>query len=129
MFYNDLFTIESQKIEEGHALFTIQLNPAHRIYKGHFPGDGITPGVCILQMACDLFSLIHQQNFVISNLKSVKFMQLIRPSVTPTVTYEFTYQPAEENGTFNAKCTVSHENETLTKTTLTFSPEAPFIAE
>ncbi len=129
MFYNDLFTIESQKIEEGHALFTIQLNPAHRIYKGHFPGDGITPGVCILQMACDLFSLIHQQTFVISSMKSVKFMQLIRPSVTPTVTYEFTYQPAEENGSFNAKCTVTHENETLTKTTLTFSPKALFTAE
>lgn len=129
MFYNNLFTINSQEIAEGEARFVIQLAPEHRIYKGHFPGDGITPGVCILQMASDLFSLIHQQDFAISNLKSVKFMQLIRPSVTPTVTYEFTYQPAETEGCFDAKCTVSHENEILTKTTLTFSPAAPFLAD
>ena len=74
MFYQDLFIIDSQKIEEGHAVFTITLNPQHKIYKGHFPGDGITPGVCILQMASDLFSIIQQQNFVISSMKSVKLM-------------------------------------------------------
>ena len=93
MFYQDLFIIDSQKIEEGHAVFTITLNPQHKIYKGHFPGDGITPGVCILQIASDLFSIIQQQNFVISSMKSVKFMQLIRPAVTPKVTFEFSYQP------------------------------------
>lgn len=126
MFYKDLFTIESQKIEEGHALFTIVLNPEHRIYKGHFPGDGITPGVCILQMACDLFSIIQQQNFVISSMKNVKFMQLIRPAETPKVIFDFSYTPAAEKGLYDAKCTVSYEETTMTKTTLTFCPESQF---
>ena len=127
MFYNDLFTIESQKKEEGHALFNIILNPDHRIYKGHFPGDGITPGVCILQIACDLFSHIHQQNFLISTMKSVKFIQLIRPAVTPKVTFEFSYLPAGENGSYDAKCTVSHGEEILTKATLTFCQQSHFL--
>lgn len=126
MFYQDLFIIDSQNIEEGHAVFTITLNPQHRIYKGHFPGDGITPGVCILQIACDLFSLIHHQNFVISSMKSVKFMQLIRPAVTPKVTFEFTYQPAGEDGQYEAKCTVRHDQDTMTKITVTLCPESQF---
>lgn len=126
MFYQDLFIIDSQNIEEGRAVFTITLNPLHKIYKGHFPGDGITPGVCILQIACDLFSIIQQQNFVIFSMKSVKFMQLIRPAVTPKVTFEFSYQPADEEGHYEAKCTVSHDQETMTKTTLTFCPEMQF---
>lgn len=129
MFYNDLFTIKSQEVEEGKALFTIQLNPEHRIYKGHFPGDGITPGVCILQIACDLFSHIQQKPFVISFIKKVKFMQLIRPSLTPEVTYEFSYQSTEKEGEFEAKCTVTQGQTTMTQTSLDFRPIHTFVAE
>ena len=51
---NDLYSIISRTDGEGRCDFTIELNPQHFIYKAHFPGEPITPGVCIMQIAKEL---------------------------------------------------------------------------
>ena len=37
-------------LPQGQSGFNVILNPDHLIYKAHFPGQPVTPGVCILQM-------------------------------------------------------------------------------
>ena len=39
---------------EGKYICRITLNPAHPIFAGHFPGNPITPGVCMLQIIKEL---------------------------------------------------------------------------
>ena len=39
--------ISDTRSETGHV-YSIELDPEHFIYKAHFPGEPITPGVCIL---------------------------------------------------------------------------------
>ena len=51
---NDFYHIAQASVDLPRATYEIALNAQHFIYQAHFPGEPITPGVCILQMACEL---------------------------------------------------------------------------
>ena len=55
----DFYRIESRLEDRtlGQSGFNVILNPDHLIYKAHFPGQPVTPGVCILQMIRELLSV------------------------------------------------------------------------
>ena len=62
---------------EGKYICRITLNPAHPIFAGHFPGNPITPGVCMLQIIKELTEKITQKKLFLSKTSQVKFMTLI----------------------------------------------------
>ena len=76
---NKLYSIESQSIENGEGHFLIRMNPLCEIYAAHFPGDPITPGVCILQIGLDLVGLCAGCPVEIIQVKNMKFLSILRP--------------------------------------------------
>ena len=52
--HNSLYTIQSKQSQDDAAQYVLILNAEHEIYKAHFPGRPITPGVCLLQIAKEL---------------------------------------------------------------------------
>lgn len=122
MLENDFFTIVAEEGSGSPMRYTVRINAKHSIFAGHFPGDPITPGVCIVQIACDLFSHLQQQKFVVSSLKNAKFMQIIRPLETPEVNFQISYQLSENQKDFDVKCVVSHEDTTFAKFSFTVNP-------
>jgi 3-hydroxyacyl-[acyl-carrier-protein] dehydratase len=63
--------------------FTVQLDPDHPVYKGHFPGNPVVPGVCQVQMIKELTSAILKADLVIHKSENIKFLSMIIPSVSP----------------------------------------------
>lgn len=61
----------------------IHLNKDHDIFKGHFPGNPITPGVCMVQILKEITSEIVNQKLVMKSSSNIKFMALINPEKTP----------------------------------------------
>ena len=61
-------------------IFTIKLNPEHPIYKGHFPGNPVVPGVCQVQMIKELTSVILNKGLVIYKSDNIKFLSVIIPT-------------------------------------------------
>ncbi len=120
MFKDDLFSILAESQTEGQADFTIRLNANHPIYTGHFPEDPITPGVCIVQMAIDLFSHITQHNCHLVKAKNVKFLQIIRPGEHPEVHYHLSWEPGEASD-YVVKVVVTSEETTFSKMSLQIS--------
>lgn len=96
MFQDNLFSIVSENKTDNQADFTIRLNGKHPIYKGHFPNEAITPGVCLIQMAVDLFSHAMQKNYHLAKAKNVKFLQIIRPDEHPEIHYQLTWEKTED---------------------------------
>lgn len=94
--------------------YTVRINPDHQIFKGHFPGYPIVPGVCVTQMAVDLFSHFQQQEFVMTKAKSIKFLNLIKPNEIDTVCYQLSWDKLENNE-YQVKTVVSHEELTIAK--------------
>lgn len=111
MFLDTLFHIDSEQISDNQADFTVRLNPSHPIYKGHFPNDPITPGVCVVQIAIDLFTHLRRQEYILSQAKNIKFIQIIRPHEYEQVEYRLSWEPLDD-GNYTVKVVVAH-NETI----------------
>lgn len=91
---NNLYKIISK--EEVNSIFnyTIELNPSCVIYQAHFPGEPITPGVCIVQIGKEVIEdlLLKQSSasprLEIIKAKNIKFLSVISPNETPILTYQ-----------------------------------------
>ena len=117
MFQDNLFSIISENKTDNQADFIILLDGKHPIYKGHFPNEAITPGVCIIQMAVDLFAHTMQQAHHLVKAKNVKFLQIIRPDEHPEIHYRLTWEKTEE-GLFTVKVLVDDGAVTFSKMSL-----------
>ena len=96
----DFFNIESRMegLPEGQSGFNVILNPDHLIYKAHFPGQPVTPGVCILQMIQELLSEQEGMPLYISKIKNAKFTNMISPLTDRRVSVLFSCVTEEEGG-------------------------------
>ena len=91
---NNLYKIISK--EEVNSIFnyTVELNPSCVIYQAHFPGEPITPGVCIVQISKEVIEdLLLEQSSAYRRLeiikaKKIKFLSVISPNETPILTYQ-----------------------------------------
>ena len=84
---NSLYTITSETHDENGHEYVIKLNPEHTIYKAHFPGEPITPGVCIMQIAVELFESALQHPLALNCVKNIKFLRIISPKEVTEVKY------------------------------------------
>lgn len=77
-----LYTVVSR--EDSAA--TVRLLPESPIYKAHFPGYPITPGVTLLQMALELMDR------KLVSAKEIKFLSPVFPADGTQVRYEWTFK-------------------------------------
>lgn len=75
----------------------IELNPEHEVFKGHFPNNPVTPGVCMLQILKELTEQATNTNLFIKECSNVKFMALINPETNPILAITIDINPLEEN--------------------------------
>ena len=107
----------TQKTERG---YEVLLDEKHFIYQAHFPGEPVTPGVCIIQMAKELLEDYLQHDFEIKQVKNVKFLSVISPTKTPRVTCSFEkISGSEECEECKAQMMVTAGDEALAKLSMT----------
>lgn len=80
----DFYTLQSyEKAENGSFTANIHLNKDHDIFKGHFPGNPVTPGVCMMQIVKELTEEFTASKLFLKSASNVKFMAIINPFETP----------------------------------------------
>lgn len=89
----------------------ISVNEKHDVFKGHFPGNPIMPGVCMMQIIKELTEQITKTSLMMQSLSNVKFMALINPEMTPELRLDLEITKTEE-GTIKIKNTTLF-NETI----------------
>ena len=122
---NNLYKI-IRKEEVNHIVnYTIELSPSCVIYAAHFPGEPITPGVCIVQMGKELVEeLLSKQcstpcKLIISKVKNVKFLSVISPDETLHLTCQVKKLVTSEDGTsVEAQLIVLAEEKLMAKISL-----------
>lgn len=114
---NNLYNILSADPEE--KSFRIKLNPDCKIYKAHFPGKPITPGVCIIQIASELLNELMPCNRTLSTVGNAKFLSIINPLESEEVTFTFK-KISEEDGYLKVSATVSDKDTIFTKLSLKY---------
>jgi len=80
----DFYTLESyEQAENGNFTAYITLNKDHDIFNGHFPGNPVTPGVCMMQIVKELTEEFTSSKLFLQSASNVKFMAIINPFETP----------------------------------------------
>ncbi|MRX69680.1 3-hydroxyacyl-[acyl-carrier-protein] dehydratase [Flavobacterium resistens] len=98
MVLKDFYKILSEeKISDSKYNITILVNEKHEVFKGHFPGNPIMPGVCMIQIIKELTEKITEETLMIQTLANVKFMALINPEVNPELRLELDITTTEDN--------------------------------
>ncbi len=80
MLVNDFYTVLSIEAEYQQIQATINLNPDHQLYLGHFPEQPVVPGVMQLQILKEILEEQMQQKLQVYNISQVKFLNMIIPS-------------------------------------------------
>ena len=79
----DFYTVNQLHIEDNLATANITINKDHTIFDGHFPGNPITPGVCMMQIIKELTEEITQKSLFMESSSNIKFMAIINPEKNP----------------------------------------------
>lgn len=94
----DFYTINKLENQDSEKYVAeISLNKNHDIFKGHFPGNPVTPGVCMIQIIKDLAEKICERNLFLSSASNVKFMTIINPEENPDLILELDITDDTEN--------------------------------
>jgi len=98
MLLKDFYKINSLENTADHKyLAVISINENHDVFKGHFPGNPIMPGVCMMQIIKELSEQITESSLIMQSLSNVKFMALINPFLTPELRLELEVVTTDEN--------------------------------
>ncbi|MBQ0152938.1 MAG: 3-hydroxyacyl-ACP dehydratase [Chryseobacterium sp.] len=93
----DFYTLKSShKNEAGAFVAQITLNPDHAIFKGHFPGNPVTPGVCMMQIIKELTEEFTSSQLFLKSATNVKFMAIINPFETPDLEIQLDIKETDE---------------------------------
>lgn len=116
----NFYTLESsEKSENGSFVAKIKLNPDHEIFKGHFPGNPVTPGVCMMQIVKDLTEQLTESRLFLKTASNVKFMAIINPFETPDLVLELDIN--EKDGELKVKNTTSFGETIALKMSVTYT--------
>lgn len=113
---NNLYTVLRTETRDGRLCYDLRLLPDSPIYQAHFPGEPITPGVCIIQMACELLEDHLGCPLQLTAVKNVKFLSVISPLETPELTYVF--DKIQSDATIRTQITVISSDKEFAKLSL-----------
>ena len=84
---NDFYHIVATDESGDKSVYKVKLNAAHDIYRVHFPGNPVTPGVCLVQMATEILEQKFDKRLVLSTAVNIKFKRLVAPTDEPSFVF------------------------------------------
>ncbi|PNQ74657.1 3-hydroxyacyl-ACP dehydratase [Hanstruepera neustonica] len=118
MLLENFYTVNNLAIADGSATANITINKNHEVFKGHFPGNPVTPGVCMMQIIKELTEQAVNEKLFMQSSSNVKFMAIINPEVNPDL--DLTLTISEEDGLFKVKNITKFEDTVALKLSTTF---------
>ncbi|HEY9113541.1 MAG TPA: hydroxymyristoyl-ACP dehydratase [Bacteroidales bacterium] len=97
MLIQDFYQIEKLDHNEGEIWCSIVLNQTHEVYKGHFPGQPVVPGVIQLQMIKEILEQSFQQQLFLKQINLAKYLQPIDPVLFSELEITIDFSLTEES--------------------------------
>lgn len=85
------------------AVFHIALLPDCDVYRGHFPGNPVCPGVCNIQTIKECVMLLTGRRMQISTIKQCRLTAIASPSICPEVDVTIDVLPTDRGFSVTAK--------------------------
>lgn len=120
---NDFFFIEDSTYTEDSGVYYISLEASHIIFSAHFPGNPITPGVCMVQMATECLEKQLGRRLYLREVKNIKFLSVLSPEEKTKLKLILSNIKEETEGC-KVQVTISSEETLYAKIALRYAYEA-----
>jgi len=87
----DFYTVVSTVKEADKIQAILKINPEHAIFRGHFPGQPVVPGVCMMQIVKELLETATSRSLRLHTGLDLKFLSVIDPGKNNTIHTETDY--------------------------------------
>jgi 3-hydroxyacyl-[acyl-carrier-protein] dehydratase len=94
---NEPFRIDKITHEDGAITAILVINQGSEIFKGHFPGQPVVPGACMLQILKEVLENALSLSLRLKKADHLKFISMVNPANTQTVQLDITYKHANES--------------------------------
>jgi 3-hydroxyacyl-[acyl-carrier-protein] dehydratase len=101
----NLYTITEFSHENHHINVEFSLNPDHDMFKGHFPGQPVLPGVCQMTLIRLFLEKALNLPLALKNADQIKFLSMIDPSLVHNLMSEITYKQENDEVLIQASIT------------------------
>lgn len=108
------FTLESGEKNGNSATYRCRLHPEAPVFKAHFPGSPVLPGVLTLKMVVDAINasqFFSTQTLTVQNIGNAKYLAVVNPQETQEVEISVALKAeknADEPAVFQFKATVQN---------------------
>ncbi|MDR6808774.1 3-hydroxyacyl-[acyl-carrier-protein] dehydratase [Dyadobacter sp. BE34] len=92
---SNLYTITTLEQTPEQINCTLQIDAAHPVFQGHFPGSPVLPGVVQLEMVKAVLSKALGKAFALKEMSTCKFLEVLNPTETPQLTIQIQYKGVE----------------------------------
>ena len=103
MLHPDLFTFTDLQADGYKLKTTISLNAEHPIFQGHFPGQPVLPGVCMMQMVKEVTEVYLDKKLRLQKARELKFLSFIDPLEHPSIQMELAIKTTDDGIKVDAK--------------------------
>jgi 3-hydroxyacyl-[acyl-carrier-protein] dehydratase len=93
---DNLFKISKLVHDEGLISASLDINKNCDIFKGHFPGQSVVPGACMLQILKDVLEKGLDVSLMLKKADHLKFIVMIDPVDTQKVILDIVYKFIDE---------------------------------
>jgi len=96
MLLNDFFTIVKIKTAGTEIKAELLINAGHQIFEGHFPGQPVVPGVCMMQMVKEILEQVTQRKTNLLKAQEMKFLAVIDPAKNNLISVHIIYNTGDD---------------------------------
>ncbi|HNW83627.1 MAG TPA: hypothetical protein PKG52_12140 [bacterium] len=95
MFNGKLFNFKVVEKETGRFVFEVVFDPEHEVFKGHFPGRPVVPGVLLMQTVKECFESVSEHSGLNIIAGDLKFTNPVIPEKGTSIIIEILYSEVE----------------------------------
>lgn len=99
----EIFKVESIDHTDNVIKAVLSINADSQIFEGHFPGQPVVPGACMLQLVKDVLTNTLAYKVQLKKGDNLKFAGMIEPGANHTVYLEISYKLGDGGMTVTAK--------------------------
>jgi 3-hydroxyacyl-[acyl-carrier-protein] dehydratase len=114
MLQDSFYTLNAINIQSSTADITMQLNEKHPVYDGHFPGQPVVPGACLMQMVKEIIELIMKGKLQMVKADELKFLFPVNP-VNDNILQGSIHYVIDDNDEINIIASFSQKNKVCFK--------------
>jgi 3-hydroxyacyl-[acyl-carrier-protein] dehydratase len=111
---NGIFKIDVLRHSAGQIEAMVLVDQDHPILKGHFPGQPVVPGACMLQLVKDILIEVLAADIIMEKATTIKFISMITPETSPKANIAVNYK-FDDGGKINVSAVIKTEELTCFK--------------